>query len=243
MENIDFIDKKTSKVSQGSFKKDLFEREAWQKGQVIIGVDEVGRGCLAGPLVTAAVAIKTGKTSRLLKDSKLLDPEQREKAFAWIVENAVYSVGIVNHQVVDDCNIWQATLKTMKKAVLHLGIQLPKHPEAILVDAMPLRLSNTSYAAVPVHHFPFGESKSSSIAAASIVAKVTRDRLMQLIDPLFRCYNLARHKGYATKEHQKALEMYGNSIIHRKSFIVAGLDYAKQLAIEESDYDYQQTMW
>jgi len=224
------------------FKKDFFEAEAWKEGHLVVGVDEVGRGCLAGPVVTAAVAL-WGKKKRFLKDSKVMTAPEREAAYAWIVKNAYYAVGIVDHRTIDSINIWHATLKAMKKAVLHLNCQLATPPVAIVVDAMPLKLANTSYSRVPVHHFPFGESRSSSIAAASIVAKVTRDRLMQHFASLFEHYRLGEHKGYATIGHRRLVQEHGRSLIHRVSFFVEGLEDMNQQFVQESDYDQQQTLW
>ncbi len=217
---------KDGKKRLDGIKKNSHEYRAWNFGQQIIGVDEVGRGCLAGPVIAAAVALKIGKISPLLKDSKLLSAIQREKAFGWIVQNGSYGIGIINHTTIDMVNIWQATLKAMKQAVLNLGAQLTDRPESIIVDAMPLTMSNTAYHETPVHHFPFAESKSNSIAAASIVAKITRDRLMGQMDRYFNHYKFAQNKGYGTKCHRNALKDYGHCIVHRTSFHVKELEYA-----------------
>ena len=127
------------------FNKNYFEEQAWAQNQVICGLDEVGRGCLAGPVVTAAVILKPGKQpSRLLKDSKLMTPEEREKAFKWIENNCWYSVGIVHHRIIDDRNVWHATLIAMKKALVHLLATAPQIPSKIITDAMPLNLFDTA---------------------------------------------------------------------------------------------------
>ena len=159
-------------------KKNQFETDAWAQNRVVCGIDEVGRGCLAGPLVTAAVILPPHKLSPLLKDSKVLTEAERLKAFAWINKYCWYGVGIVHNRIVDKHNIWHATLIAMKRALLHALSACPQTPQAILIDAMPLELSDTSYNGIPVHYFPQGERKSSSIAAASIVAKVKRDAMM-----------------------------------------------------------------
>jgi ribonuclease HII len=218
-----------------SFNKNYFEHAAWQENQYICGIDEVGRGPLAGPLVTAAVILPIGKTSALLKDSKLTNEQERIKAFAWINKHCWYATGIVHHRIIDHYNIWHATLIAMKKALINLLAIAPR-PSAIVVDAMPLNLKNTQYDTIPLHYFPFGESKSSSIAAASIVAKLCRDDIMRRMDPLFPGYQFASHKGYRTPVHKKAVE-WGNkpTIIHRLSFI-------NRLAQWQEDAHEQQTL-
>ena len=145
--------------------------------------------------------------------------KERELAYRWITKNCWWSTGIVSHQTIDRHNIWQATLMAMKKAVLHLLAISPYRPSALLIDAMPLKLFDTDYKNIPVYHFYKGESKSTSIAAASIVAKVTRDRLMRLFEPLFPGYGLGSHKGYSTKRHKEAVRALGPTIIHRTSFL------------------------
>lgn len=186
---------------------------------MVCGVDEVGRGCLAGPLVTGAVILPIGCSYRNLKDSKIMTPEERETAYCWIVKNCWYATGIVSNQKIDQINIWQATLVAMKKAVLNLLATCPTRPSAILIDAMPLSMLDTGYKNIPIHHFCKGESLSTSIAAASIVAKVTRDRLMGLYEPLFPGYHLEQHKGYSTKLHTTAVQALGPTLIHRTSFL------------------------
>jgi ribonuclease HII len=200
------------------FSKNTLERKYWDMGQTVCGIDEVGRGCLAGPLVTAAVILPIGKTSPLLKDSKLLTETERLKAAAWITKHCVYGVGIVHHRLIDTHNIWHATLIAMKRALTHVAAAAKNSPGAILVDAMPLSLATTSFHAVPVHHFPKGESWSSSIAAASIIAKVKRDEMMNTLDALFPGYYLESNKGYSTRNHLDALAQRPPSIIHRTSF-------------------------
>lgn len=200
------------------FRKNYFESESWQRNQVVCGIDEVGRGCLAGPLVTAAVILPLGKTPSFLKDSKVMAPEERLKASIWIKKHCFYSYGIVHHRIIDTHNIWHATLIAMKKALLHLLAYSPR-PEAVLVDAMPLQLIDTSYNDIPVHYFPQGERRSSSIAAASIIAKVKRDALMEVYSQIVPGYLFEQHKGYATQKHRESLEIRRHSIIHRKTFL------------------------
>ena len=216
------------------FNKNYFEETAWAANQLICGLDEVGRGCLAGPVVTAAVILPLGKTHRLLKDSKLMTPEEREKAYAWIIKNCWYATGIAHHRMVDDKNVYHATLVAMKKALVHLLATAPICPAQIIIDAMPLNLFDTAYKAIPVHYFPFGERRSSSIAAASIVAKVTRDAMMRRMDTIFPGYLLASHKGYSTPPHKRIIrEGHQHLIIHRDSFL------NRLEAIEEEDLENQ----
>lgn len=201
------------------FNKNYFEAQAWQENRLICGIDEVGRGCLAGPVVTAAVILFPHKNSRLVKDSKLLKQEELQAAYRWLIKNCWYSWGIISSRGVDIHNIYQATLKAMKRAVMQLFAYCPTKPDKILIDAMPLSLHDTPYNEIDVIHFPFGERKSSSIAAASIIAKVKRDELMHTMDPLFPQYQLGKHKGYSTKLHQEAVRIHGRSIIHRMKFL------------------------
>lgn len=202
------------------FNKNYFETLAWQKGQLICGLDEVGRGCLAGPVVTAAVILPPGKISRHLKDSKVMAPQERLAAFEWIEKNCWYSFGIAHHRLVDEHNVWHATLIAMKKALVHLLATAPHKPCQVITDAMPLNLGDTAYRDIPVYYFPFGERRSSTIAAASIVAKVKRDSLMQRMDTLFPGYFLANHKGYGTPTHKKIItENKTSLIIHRASYL------------------------
>jgi ribonuclease HII len=195
-----------------------FEATAWATNEFICGIDEVGRGCLAGPLMTAAVILPQNTSFELLQDSKMLCEADRLKAYSWIKSNAWYATGIVHHRMIDDHNIWQATLIGMKKALMHLLATAPHRPSAIVIDAMPLKLGDTGYANIPVHSFCKGESLSASIAAASIVAKVKRDALMKRLNILFPGYYFADHKGYATEKHTIALWSKPKSIIHRSTF-------------------------
>lgn len=213
-------------------KKNSFEKAAWQENRFACGIDEVGRGCLAGPVIVAAAIIPQNTSCCLLRDSKTMTETQREEAYAWITANCFYATAMVNHRLIDTCNIYDATLLAMKKAYLTLIVQLPfgfEHLRYILVDAMPLKLDScNSHETLEIHHFPYGESYSSSIAAASIIAKVTRDRLMKKISPLFPVYDFAEHKGYATKKHITALLTHGSSVIHRKTFVDTVYKHQKQ---------------
>jgi ribonuclease HII len=216
-----------------SFKNE-FEQEAWNNSQYVCGIDEVGRGCLAGPLVTAAVILPINKTSRLLADSKLLTEEERHKGAIWVAKHCWYAYGIVDHTTIDRFNIYHATLIAMKKALIHLLASAPR-PSAILIDAMPLKLSDTQYADIPIRFFPKGERKSSSIAAASIIAKVKRDELMDKFENILPGFHFKEHKGYATKLHRDTLKEIPQSIIHRQSFL-----NSITIAGDQDDLDEQQ---
>lgn len=244
MENLTFKPASTLIKVKDRFNKNYFENEAWAANQVICGLDEVGRGCLAGPVVTAAVILPSDKQpSRLLKDSKEMTPEERLKAFEWIEKNCIYSLGIVHHRMVDSKNVWHATLVAMKKSLVHLLAIAPQKPSKIIIDAMPLNLTDTCYNDIPVHYFPFGERRSSTIAAASIVAKVKRDAMMQRLDTLFPGYLLASHKGYSTPPHKRILlESQNQLIIHRNSFL-GRLNAPETAILEDFQPENQQTLF
>ena len=203
----------------GNIKKNSFELAAWQDQAVVVGIDEVGRGCLAGPVVAAAVILPLNKAHRMLKDSKVMTSQEREAAFAWIKRHCDYGIGIVDHRTIDRHNIYQATLIAMKKALINVLEASFQWPSAVVVDAMPLDLCGTQFDDIPVYYFPKGETKSSSIAAASIVAKVTRDAMMKSYDCAIPGYALADNKGYGTAVHTVAIKTHHYSIIHRVSFL------------------------
>jgi len=164
---------------------------------------------LAGPVVAGAVILKDFRFKARVDDSKKLSAKMREKAYREILRKAVVGIGIVDERVIDEINILQATIKAMKGALAALATL----PDYVIVDGR-VRLS----AGCPVKCIPKGDSSSLSIAAASIVAKVTRDRLMMEYHKSFPQYGFARHKGYPTKTHKKALMAYGASPIHRRTF-------------------------
>jgi len=215
--------------------KNQYETASWAEGAVVCGIDEVGRGCLAGPLVTAAVILPVNKKSPMLKDSKLTNLQERQEAFRWIQRHCWFSIGLVHNRLVDHYNIYQATLISMKKALIALLATCPLRPNAILVDAMPLSVQDTPYKDIPIHAFCQGERKSSSIAAASIVAKITRDLIMDRLDLIIPGYHFDAHKGYATKAHKQALGALSASVLHRTSFL-------GNTILQESDDEYQQTL-
>lgn len=204
---------------KGKILKNSFEKNAWINSLTVCGIDEVGRGCLAGPVVTAAAILPINKASPLLKDSKLMTHEERLAAAQWIKKNCAYSYGIVHHRFIDQQNIWRSTMIAMKKALMNLLANVSQLPSAILVDAMPLNLIDTHFKEIPVHCFSFGERRSSSIAAASILAKLKRDEILTNLESIFPGYGLGQHKGYATELHRNAITCLNRTIIHRQSFL------------------------
>ena len=176
----------------------------------VAGVDEVGRGCLAGPVVAAAVVLDPAAHVPGLADSKLVPPEERDVLAALIVGRATaWAVAVVEAGEIDRLNIHRASLQAMRRAV---GALAPL-PDAVLVDGF--RIPDL---AIPQRGIVKGDRRCAAIAAASIVAKVTRDRLMQALDTQDPRYGFARHKGYATAEHLEAVARYGYSAVHRRSF-------------------------
>lgn len=208
------------------------EREVRARGfRAVAGVDEVGRGALYGPVVAAAVILCPDRPVRGLNDSKLLDAERREVLDARIRERAVAcAVAAVDAATIDFMNIYQASRLAMRTAVARLD----PAPDFVLIDAVPLELG------IPQRPLVKGDARCHAIAAASIVAKVHRDRLMRIWDQVFPQYGLASHKGYSTPEHWKALEQYGPTPLHRLSFEPVRahsrfpLDYNPQMALFES---------
>ncbi len=181
--------------------------------QLIAGIDEVGRGALAGPVLAAAVILPCQIDTPWLnqvKDSKQLSPAKRELLFGYIYEVAIsVGIGMVRHEVIDDQGIAKATRLAMKSAI----DQLSPPPESLLIDY--IRLPEVP---LPQKGITNGDELCLSIACASIVAKVTRDRLMVELDKIYPGYGLAKHKGYGTRQHLSCLRRLGPSSIHRQSF-------------------------
>jgi ribonuclease HII len=186
------------------------ERELRARGFLAVaGVDEVGRGCLFGPVVAGAVILSPDRPVRGLNDSKLLEAERREVLAERIRERAVaWAVAAVDAATIDAINIYQASRLAMRKAVA----QLRPAPDFLLVDAVPIDLP------LPQRSLIKGDARCHAIAAASIVAKVYRDACMRVWDEVFPAYGLAGHKGYSTPEHCQALRELGPTPLHRLSF-------------------------
>ena len=188
-----------------------FENEFYSKGcKFIAGVDEAGRGPLAGPLVVASCILPQGYDNPQIDDSKKLTEKKREELFELIKSVAVdYYINIVDVETIDTKNIYQATKDAMRECIENLKIK----PDAALTDAMPIRDMN-----IEVMDLIKGDAKSQSIAAASILAKVTRDHIMYELDEKYPMYDFKSNKGYGTKKHIAALNEYGFKEIHRKSY-------------------------
>ena len=189
-----------------------FENSIYETGKTLIaGIDEAGRGPLAGPVCAAAVILPKGLVIDEINDSKKLTEKKREKLFDVIIQNAVaYSIQFCEPEIIDSINIRQATHKAMENAVNGLLVK----PEHIFIDGN----DNIPFE-FPYTYIVKGDAKSQTIAAASILAKVSRDRLMTELDKEYPQYGFAKHKGYGTKAHMEAIQQYGVTVVHRKSFM------------------------
>ena len=187
-----------------------YEKELYAQGiSLIAGVDEVGRGPLAGPVVAAAVILPKNCKIKGLNDSKKIPKKKHEEIFQAVKDKALaIGIGIMDNHVIDQVNIYEATKLAMKEAISKLDSQ----PEHLLIDAMKLDLPITQTSIIK------GDAKSLSIAAASIIAKVTRDKIMASYDKEFPGYDFSQNAGYGTTKHLEGLEKHGVTPIHRKSF-------------------------
>lgn len=188
-----------------------FEYEYWGQYDYVCGIDEVGRGPLAGPVVAAAVILPKDVDILYLNDSKQLSEKKREELYEEIKEKAIaYAVGMANVDTIDEINILQADYVAMRQAISKLSVQ----PQLLLNDAVTI--PEVEIPQVPIIK---GDAQSVSIAAASILAKVERDRMMCVYDEMYPEYGFARNKGYGSSEHIEAIKQYGPCEIHRKTFI------------------------
>ena len=190
----------------------LIEKDLYKKGfKNICGIDEAGRGPLAGPVVVAGVIMPENSMIEGVNDSKKVSEKKREKLYDLILEEAIsYSVAIIGHDVIDDINILNATKRGVTEVVDGLDIK----PELIIIDA----LEHIDTRGIPYESIIKGDAKCYNIAAASIIAKVTRDRIMREYDEIYPQYGFINHKGYGTAKHITAIKEYGLCPIHRKSF-------------------------
>ena len=187
-----------------------YEKELYNKGITLIGgVDEVGRGPLIGPVVASCVILPKKFKLAGLTDSKKLSEKKRNEFYKIIKEKAVaIGIGIVSEQKIDEVNIYEATKIAMKEAIKNTNVK----PGHVLIDAMPLDID------IPTTSIIKGDSKSISIAAASVIAKVTRDKMMYELDKKYPMYDLAHNKGYGTKKHIEAIKNYGITKYHRLTY-------------------------
>lgn len=213
MKLVERFDKKYKKYQKELERLDKmlsFEKQ-YSSYQAICGIDEAGRGPLAGPVVAGAVILPKDFKILYLNDSKQLSKRQREELYQEIMDKAVsVGVGVVSHKRIDQINILQATFEAMQQAIAGLSIQ----PDLFLNDAVTI--PKVSIRQIPIVK---GDAKSLSIAAASVIAKVTRDRMMVEYDRLYPKYGFAEHKGYGSQMHIEAIQQYGASPIHRKTFL------------------------
>ena len=188
----------------------IYEKDLIKKGiKLIGGIDEVGRGPLVGPVVAACVILPLNYKLEGLTDSKKLTEKKREKFFEILKKDAIsIGVGIIDEKKIDEVNIYEATKLAMTEAFNNMKIK----PEHVLIDAMPLELT------VPTTSIIKGDAKSLTIAAASVIAKVTRDHMMDELHEKYPYYNFKKNKGYPTKEHVEAINKYGIISEHRKSY-------------------------
>lgn len=200
-----------------------YENELWNKGiKFIAGVDEVGRGPLIGPVVTACVILPKNFKLDGLTDSKKLSEKKREEFYPYIMEHALsVSIGMKDNNVIDDVNIYEATKLAMYECINQSSIK----PEHVLIDAMKLEKLD-----IPSTSIIKGDSKSISIAAASVIAKVTRDRMLIELDKKYPMYGFKDHKGYPTKKHIEAIYKYGLIDGYRKTFKPISEIVKKELA-------------
>ena len=189
-----------------------YENNAHLEGYTVVcGVDEAGRGPLAGPVFAGAVILPENYSHEILNDSKKLSEKKRDLVYDDIIRDALsWSVGIATEQEIDDINILNATFLAMKRAVDGLSIK----PDLAFIDGN--RYANTGVKEITIVK---GDSKCMSVAAASIIAKVSRDRFMQEVDKQYPQYQFSKHKGYGTKLHYEMIEQCGISPVHRRSFL------------------------
>jgi ribonuclease HII len=221
-------------------KRDIFEKTATERKLWVCGIDEAGRGPSAGPVVAAAAIVNLKRGGRsLLQDSKTLTSDERQKAYNWLKKHSWFGVGIVNPRCIDQIGIYQANILAMHRAFAQLSALHSVRASIILVDAVRLELpvphgafqhentvqeeeNDDSLFDNPwnkIIYFTHSEKYSYSIAAASIIAKVTRDNIMKEAQLSFPSYELAMHKGYHTPRHRELIGLHGPSIIHRQSFL------------------------
>ena len=210
----------SDQVNLYKYEEELYDSQI----ELVCGCDEVGRGCIAGPLVVAACIMPPLLRIEGINDSKKLTAKKREELYKKITKEAIaYNVVFIDEATVDELNIYQSTKKGMLEAIEGLKVK----PEFALIDAMPL-----GELELPHNSIIHGDARSASIAAASIIAKVTRDHYMEKMDVKYPNYGFKKHKGYCTKEHVRALDKYGPCRIHRKTYFPVSKFFTKQLTLD-----------
>ena len=204
----------------------IYERNLIQKGyEKIGGIDEVGRGPLVGPVVAACVILPKNYQLDGLTDSKKLSEKKREKFYDILKQDAIaIGIGVVSEKKIDEINIYEATKLAMQEAIKNLKVE----PDYLLIDAMKLETSIPSTSIIK------GDAKSLSIAAASVIAKVTRDRMLIELDKKYPMYDFKHNKGYPTKKHLEAIKKYGIIVEHRRSYGPI-FNYLKEKGINQID--------
>ncbi len=204
----------------------IYERNLLQKGyEKIGGIDEVGRGPLVGPVVAACVILPKNYQLEGLTDSKKLSEKKREKFYDILRQDAIaIGIGVVSEKKIDEINIYEATKLAMQEAIKNLKVE----PDYLLIDAMKLETSIPSTSIIK------GDAKSLSIAAASVIAKVTRDRMLIELDKKYPMYDFKHNKGYPTKKHLEAIKKYGIIVEHRRSYGPI-FNYLKEKGINQID--------
>jgi len=210
-----------------------YEKFFYQEGyRLIAGVDEAGRGCLAGPIVTAAVILPKNFKIEFIDDSKKISAKLREELYERIIKEAIeVQTVFISAEEIDKSNVYQATISSMKKVIS----QFENKPDHVLVDAMPIY--NFHCESSPIVR---GDIKSVSIMAAAIVAKVTRDRYMAEMENYYPGFQFSKHKGYGTNEHLQELQIHGVTPIHRLSF---GPCQLRSKYVQMSFLDFDQSIW
>ena len=226
------IDMKRKKMP---ISKNYFEERAWRQNGYVCGIDEAGRGSLAGPLVVAAAILPQQTDKNFLKDSKVMSKREREIAYEWITQNALSSVVTVDVQTIETKNIYNATRHAMTKAFRQIK-SLFRPKKGIITHLVTDAVKIPKQIGILEQHNPVrAESISPSVAAASIVAKVFRDRLMAKLSNSFPEFTFDQHNGYGTAQHTKEIKTHGITIVHRKSFL-------SNIIGEKSEYKKQQTI-
>ena len=203
--------------------ENTWEHAAWSQGAHIIGIDEAGRGSIAGPLVVAGIILPPWYENPEIYDSKKCTERKREELYSLLLEEAeAFQILVVSEKQIDDLNVYRATQKAMTEIAEALEAPM------VITDAMPLPASNKD-----IHDLIKGDQKSTSVAAASILAKVARDRIMVALDRQYPGYGFAKHKGYPTAEHLAALKELGVLPIHRKSYAPVAMQRQLRLDLEK----------